>query len=88
MQISVQKRILLFHAEPGMRRFRLGHGVEARGTVVRLGRLLVVFVSLAEHELMVPLEKWVLVKGDRVEIHVRIGPLSLVGGRTVVIPDG
>lgn len=72
MQIPIQQRILLFHAEPRVQLFRFVHGVHAGVAMVGFRGFLVVLVSLAEDELVVALEKWVLVQGDRVEIHVGI----------------
>ncbi len=53
------------------------HDVHAVLPVVRLGRLLVVLVGLAEDDLVVPQAERVAVQSHGVEVHVRVGALGL-----------
>ena len=64
------------------------HGLVAALAVVGLGRLLVVLVRLAEDQLVVAETERVAVDGDRVEVHVGVGPLGLAGGAAIEVPDG
>ena len=59
----------------------------ARFSVVRLRRLLVVLVGLAHHQDVVAAPEGVGVDLDGVKVGVGVGPLRLVAGAPVIVPD-
>ena len=66
----------------------LVHHLLAQLAVVGVGGLLVVLVCLTHHEDVIPSPEWVWVHLDRVQVGVGVRPLRLVGGATIVVPDG
>ena len=59
------------------------HHLETTLAIVGLGGLLVVLVSFAEDELVVPKSEGVAVEGNGMEVHVGVGALRL--GRTAAV---
>jgi len=72
MEISVQKRILLFHSKPWVLVLCLGHSIQARLSVVGFSWFLVVLVGVTKDELVVPLEERILVDCHGVQVDVRV----------------
>merc|ERR1740128_242421 len=88
MSVLGKECVLLLDTEPGMGVFGLSHNLLADLSVVGLCGLLVVLVSLAHHHDVLSSPEWIGVDLDGVQVGVAVLPLSLVGGATVIVPDG
>jgi len=88
VHVLVQEGVFLFDSEPGLLVLGFLHDFIAALSVVGLCWLLVVFVGLAEDQLVVVQPEGVCVDGNGVEVGVRVLALSLTGAAAVEVPDG
>ena len=49
---------------------------------------LVVFVGLAQHELVVTAQEWVVEDGTRLQVDIRVGSFGLLSAGAVEVPPG
>lgn len=87
VHVIVEQGVLLLDTKPGLMFGRQLHSFEARPAVVRLSRLLVVLVRLAEDESVVAQVERIPVDGHGVEIDIGIASFRLVCGAAVIVPN-
>ena len=86
--VTIEQSVLLLDTKPGLLVLSLLHDLQAGGPVVGGHGLLLVVVGVAQDQDVVPSSEGTGVHLDWSEVHVRVGPVSLVAGAPVIVPLG
>lgn len=85
--VNVEQGILLLKTKPGLLFLGEFHDLGGVVTVVGFVGSAVVVVALGEDEDVVTTTEWVFEDGSWPQVDVRVAARSLVGGRTVKVPN-
>ena len=85
--ISVFQHVLLLEAEPGLQVLSEFHDLGGMVAVVGFVGSAVVVVALGEDEDVIAATEGILEDGSRPQIDIGVATGSLVGGRTVEVPN-
>ena len=85
--VGVQQSVLLFKTEPGLVLLGQLHNFSGMVTMIGLVWSAVVVVALSEDENIITTTEGVLEDGDWPQVDVGVTAWSLVGGRTIEIPN-
>merc|ERR1712035_79158 len=88
MLVIIKQGVLLLNSKPGFVLLGLLHDLKTLFPVVGNHGLVLVIISFTKHKDVITEGEWTRVHLDRLQIHIRIGTISLVTRTAIVVPGG